>query len=322
MLSPQMGYWQRYFPVVHIPLESVFDELPMKQTLPVLFVNMDNQPQRRRRVESFLTEIQGANASWLSIERFPACSSSCDVAIELSKFKPEVDELLQPGELGCYASHVKLYRQVIHDRRFEDDDFILILEDDVMLHPSLDVAGARVILQRLVKALRKPSNDNVMMVQLGTSETSEELTNAPLSSDVQRLIQDTGLDLFPGWGSTTHAYMMRKRGMKQFLRSDRFFNFVIDIDLRWFATDLNLEWASAGAGSGALKEIPLPPAIGVDLPYSKKFRGMILQDVLTHGHTISSPKYIPELRERRAGHLENLSSHRQPVTRTLEKPSR
>ena len=46
--------------------------------------------------------------------------------------------LLAPGEVGCALSHRKVMNLVAEDTRLEDDDAVLVVEDDAVLHPDLE----------------------------------------------------------------------------------------------------------------------------------------------------------------------------------------
>ena len=95
-------------------------------------INLDRATDRLARIREQLDALE------LPWTRLPA--------VDARRFTPEQQALLDaalyrrrhgmepaPGELGCYLSHVEVMRRFLDSRA----DFALVLEDDVLLGPSL-----------------------------------------------------------------------------------------------------------------------------------------------------------------------------------------
>jgi len=97
--------------------------------IPAFYINLDSDASRRQRIER---ELERAG---LKAERL-AGVNGVDVPPLLERFFFENGapaSNLTPGEVGCYASHLKAMQLVLH----RGLDWALILEDDARLHTRL-----------------------------------------------------------------------------------------------------------------------------------------------------------------------------------------
>lgn len=98
--------------------------------LPVFYINLDRDVDRRAAIEAQLQRcgVQG--------QRFPAVNGA-NVPPELLAYFAHSDgkpPLMSPGEIGCYASHLGVWREVTRANHAA----VLVLEDDAILPADLD----------------------------------------------------------------------------------------------------------------------------------------------------------------------------------------
>ncbi len=108
--------------------------------LPVFYVNRDCDDDRRARIE---LELKGAG---LAGERVPAVNGLAvpedlrsyffEADTPDSRLKLGEDSRLKPGEVGCYASHLKTFK-IIVERSLK---YALVVEDDALL--PRDIRGS------------------------------------------------------------------------------------------------------------------------------------------------------------------------------------
>ncbi|HRM64401.1 MAG TPA: glycosyltransferase family 25 protein, partial [Acidovorax temperans] len=115
-------------------------------SLPIVFINLDRDAERRTRLLAELQQID------MPSERFPAVWWA-DVPPEQASrwysddlnarqyYKP-----LRNGEKGCYASHIGAWQQLLAS----DAPALVVLEDDVRLTPQF----AEVV--KAIAALQEP----------------------------------------------------------------------------------------------------------------------------------------------------------------------
>ena len=96
----------------------------------VLYINLDRERHRRRLVEAELDRIG------LAATRLPAVDQLAVPADLASYFAHVVQRrapLITRGAIGCYASHLRAYKQIIAERAAAT----LVLEDDAILDDDL-----------------------------------------------------------------------------------------------------------------------------------------------------------------------------------------
>jgi glycosyl transferase, family 25 len=92
----------------------------------VFYINRDIDTERRRRIDAQLSAL------FIRYTRVAAVNGR-ELPSDLKRFFP-FDTRLTPGELGCYASHLKVARLVLQ----RDLPCALVLEDDALLAPDFD----------------------------------------------------------------------------------------------------------------------------------------------------------------------------------------
>ncbi len=90
---------------------------------PVFFINLDDQVDRRRSVEVQLS------AASLVAERIPGVDGDNLPDFAAPYF---LSSLLSHGEVGCYASHLSVWRAIVARKL----PYALVLEDDVQIGPD------------------------------------------------------------------------------------------------------------------------------------------------------------------------------------------
>jgi GR25 family glycosyltransferase involved in LPS biosynthesis len=117
-------------------------------TIRALYLNLDQEAFRRCSIEGQLAD------AGIAAERVAAVDGRKPLPRELSLYF-DARHLMDPGALGCYASHIKAWEQVIRKAL----PYALVLEDDAILPPGLGRA-----LTHIVAALPKGWD----MVHLGS----------------------------------------------------------------------------------------------------------------------------------------------------------
>lgn len=193
----------------------------MAAQLPVYLINLPRDAERLRRMAAQL------DALGLGYERIDAVLGRALGPDELAAlYDPERNrrffhDPLVPGEIGCYASHLRVWQRVIDS----DAQAALVLEDDVILRPAL------VPVLRAVAAL-PPRWD---MVKLIGRDAESPQRSWPLADGVE-------LIAYRRVPSLTSAYIVSRRGAGKLLAHRRPFFRPVDTDLRhwWECDDLRI----------------------------------------------------------------------------------
>ena len=149
-------YIVAFFPLLFLLV--TFAHSGSTKSMPILFVNMDKEVESRLRMEKIL---RGPNV-WEDSEiiRIPAVNGRAESLSKLATFgilskvaseslntvRVVNGEWLSRGGLGCYMSHVRVWRRVVQLNRPA-----IVLEDDVQLFPSFK--------SRIQKALAELPHD-------------------------------------------------------------------------------------------------------------------------------------------------------------------
>jgi glycosyl transferase family 25 len=179
--------------------------------MPVYVINMPAAVARRQRMRA---ELKAATleADWVDAvvgrELSPAALNGL-YAPRLNRrqfYRP-----LTPGEVGCYASHLKVWQLMVQ----RGQACALVLEDDVALDPALPAVLA---------ALARRSGDWDMVKLVGRAQ------EAP----VQRLPLCAGVELvrYRRVPSLTGAYALSLEGARKLTRQLPPFGRPVDVDLR------------------------------------------------------------------------------------------
>ncbi|NML14169.1 glycosyltransferase family 25 protein [Azohydromonas caseinilytica] len=179
--------------------------------LPVYVINMPSAVQRRRRMQAEL-QAAGIRPEWVNAvvgrELAPQALARL-YAPDLNRrcfFRP-----LTPGEIGCYASHLKIWQLMVQ----RGQPCALVLEDDVSPGAELPV---------VLEALARRS-DEWDMVKLVGREREAPRQRWPLVA---------GVDLvrYRRVPSLTGAYAISLEGARKLTRHLPPFGRPVDVDLR------------------------------------------------------------------------------------------
>jgi glycosyl transferase family 25 len=158
----------------------------------IFYINLDPERARRRFIEAQLSE------AGMTGERIQAVDGSQPLPTDLAPyFSPK--HLMDSGALGCYASHIKAWRQLI----FHGLPYALVLEDDAIIDLSLAD-----ILNEVLEALPKGWD----MVHLGTRPDRAVCPIAELTG--RKLVQYSRVP--PG----TVAYLLSWAGAQKMLLAE------------------------------------------------------------------------------------------------------
>ena len=188
-----------------------------KQTLPLVFINLDKDSERRTRIEGQLAHLglPGERLPAVWWKHLPPAEQSLLYSAERNHglyYQPLVD-----GEKGCYASHIQAWRQLLAS----DAPALVVLEDDVRLTPQFaDVVNA-------IAALQEPWD----MVKLLGRDQEKTRSQRPL-------VPGTALVDYSRVPSMTAGYVVSRAGAAKLLAHRQPFGRPIDVDLRfWWECD-------------------------------------------------------------------------------------
>ena len=188
-----------------------------KQTLPLVFINLDKDSERRTRIEGQLAHLglPGERLPAVWWKHLPPAEQSLLYSAERNHglyYQPLVD-----GEKGCYASHIQAWRQLLAS----DAPALVVLEDDVRLTPQFaDVVNA-------IAALQEPWD----MVKLLGRDREKVRSQRPL-------VPGTALVDYSRVPSMSAGYVVSRAGAAKLLAHRQPFGRPIDVDLRfWWECD-------------------------------------------------------------------------------------
>jgi glycosyl transferase, family 25 len=95
-------------------------------------INLDRAPERLARVRE---QLERLGVPWTRLAAVDARRLTPEQAASLDEaaYRRKHGMTPSPGELGCYLSHLEVMRALLASRH----EFALVLEDDVLLQPSL-----------------------------------------------------------------------------------------------------------------------------------------------------------------------------------------
>ena len=189
-------------------------------SLPLVFVNLDRDAERRARLEAELARLnlQGERLHAVWWADLPAAEQDALYSPQLNQdqyYKPLVN-----GEKGCYASHIQAWRQLLAS----DAPAMVVLEDDVRLDDRLADGIAA------IAALDIPWD----MVKLLGRVQEKVRRQRPLLPGV-------ALVEYQRVPSMTAGYVVSRAGAAKLLATRVPFGRPIDVDLRfWWENDLRI----------------------------------------------------------------------------------
>lgn len=196
-------------------------------SLPIFYINLARDRLRRQKIESELAS-QGLEGT-----RFEAVWwADLDTAEQEQLYSDELNgrqyhATLVNGEKGCYASHLRLWQQLVDSGA----PAMVVLEDDVALKE-----GFAEVLDAIV--LHPQPWDMVKLI-------GREHDNFRSRS---RLTQGVDLVDYQRVPSLTAGYVISRRGAKKLCQSRVPFGRPIDVDLRyWWESDLAVLGVSPAA---------------------------------------------------------------------------
>lgn len=170
----------------------------------IIVINLDRDTDRMAHMRAELDRLQ------LSYRRFPALRGDC-LPPDLARYFP-FGVRLSPGEIGCYASHLAIMRQIASGALSSP---MLVLEDDVGLPPDLAL-----VLDQLTARL--PPGWDIVRLSYHTKLVARR---------VATLAGRRHLVRYSRVPTTTGAYLISASGARKFL-AERPRYLPVDHDLR------------------------------------------------------------------------------------------
>lgn len=245
-------------------------------SLPIVFINLDRDAERRTRLLSELKHVPMVSQRlpavwWPDVPPEQADRWASDVLNARQYYKP-----LRNGEKGCYASHIEAWQQLLAS----DAPALVVLEDDVRLTPQFaEVVAA-------IAALNEPWD----MVKLLGREREKVRSQRPL-------VPGTALVDYLRVPSMTAGYVVSRAGAAKLLAHRQPFGRPIDVDLRfwWECDDLRILGVSPAAI--ALDDTSLVSTIWQErdrLTLQQRWRKFTMKCALTLG-TLRHRHRLPRL---------------------------
>ena len=168
-----------------------------KKIKPIIYIiNLDTAVERKKSVEQ---ELLKTNIPFQFISAVDKTSLNKFKYKEKNKYKKK----LNPAEIGCYLSHIKVKKQFLESTY----DFAIILEDDIQLLNNFDDVIKRAINQRLTIA-KKHQWDVLKLKSYGRKKLIE----------IKQIDQTYSL-YSGGVAITTLAAIWTRKGAKSFIEN-------------------------------------------------------------------------------------------------------
>ncbi len=234
--------------------------------LPIIFINLDRDAERRARLLAELQHIDMPSERfpavwWADVPADQACRWYSDELNTRQYYKP-----LRDGEKGCYASHICAWQKLLAS----DAPALVVLEDDVRLTPQF----AKVV--NAIAALQEPWD---MVKLLGRDR--EKLRSQ------RTLVPGTALVDYSRVPSMTAGYVVSRAGAVKLLAHRQPFGRPIDVDLRfWWECD-RLRILGVLPSAISLDDTSLVSSIWPvrdSLTHSQRWRKLAMKIALTVGN--------------------------------------
>lgn len=242
--------------------------------IPVVFINLDSDVERRQRMEAELQRLQ-LNAQRLDAVRW----TSLGLEKQASYYSESLNKVqyhspLVAGEKGCYASHLLAWQDLLNSKA----QAMVVLEDDVKLTDNF------VTVIDSIAQLGRPWD----MVKLIGRDREKVRARKPLCEGVD-LVDYTRVP------SLTAGYVISRSGAQKLLATRRPFGRPIDVDLRyWWENQMQILGVSPAVL--ILDETSFVSSIGNKLQQRrllqrwKKFRMKFMMNILNSVHNFK--KYL------------------------------
>ena len=173
--------------------------------IPVFYINMDHDVGRRESIEAQLS------AAGFEAERFPGVDGDKLPGPVQSYFPCRV---LSPGEIGCYASHLMVWRTIVA----RNLTYALVLEDDVRIE-----ADAAQVVRELIHILPRGWD----FVHMSGKPRSRNFAARPIS----KLPGSRNLVRYARVPDGAMAYLISRQGAEKLL-APRARSAPVDTDIR------------------------------------------------------------------------------------------
>ncbi len=213
--------------------------------LPVRYINLARDAERRGRMDAEITRLQlpGERFEGVLWTALPPAEQDAlySAALNAKQFhKPLVN-----GEKGCYASHIALWRWLLHSPH----SAVVVLEDDVRLKDDFAV---------VCQAIEQWPADWDMVKLIGRAELGKP---EKLRSQ-QALCPGYGLVQYNRLPSLTAGYVLSRRGAQKLLATRVPFGRPIDVDLRHWWESQHLKVLGVNPAAIELDDTSLESSIG------------------------------------------------------------
>ncbi len=202
------------------------------QPLPVRYINLDRDAERRTRLDAEIARLD------LPGERFPGVLwTALPQAEQNALYSPTLNarqfhKPLVNGEKGCYASHIALWRWLLHSPY----PAVVVLEDDVRLKDDFAAVCAAI-------AAMPAGWDMVKLIGRAELGKPEKLRKVQALCPGYQLVQYRRIP------SLTAGYVLSRQGAQKLLSTRVPFGRPIDVDLRhwWESQHLVMRGLSPAA---------------------------------------------------------------------------
>lgn len=194
---------------------------PQPLALPVVYINLDSDSDRRARLQSEFERLGLAAERFIATRWTELTQAEQDRLYSAALNAQQFHKPLVNGEKGCYASHLNAWRQLLDGPH----PALVVLEDDV--RPKNEFAAVIAAIAAL-----PPGWDMIKLI----GRDSEKLSSRrPLTP---------GFELvdYRRVPSLTAGYVVSRSGAQKLLASRVPFGRPIDVDLRhWWENDLRVQ---------------------------------------------------------------------------------
>lgn len=175
--------------------------------LPTFYINRDRDQDRRKSLEEHLTVAGMSGERITAVEGLAVPADFRDMFFEGTALHSR----LKPGEVGCYASHLKTMKVIVE----RDFDYALVLEDDAILPADFHTIVAQVLA-------RLPQGWDLVHICKDTNRAVKPVADLDHGHRIVR---------YSRVPETTTAYLVSRSGAKKFLQPIKRY-WPVDTDFR------------------------------------------------------------------------------------------